>query len=55
MLKDLSSDEHVTSFVVSDLYILMGREVESIDEVGAGNVLGKHPYIHLFLGQIFIR
>ncbi|KAG1663057.1 Elongation factor-like GTPase 1 [Nymphon striatum] len=39
-VKDLSSDKHITSFVVSDLYMLMGRDVESVDEVGAGNVFG---------------
>ena len=40
-LKDLSAGEHITSFTVEDLYLLMGRELESLDEIPAGNVLGK--------------
>ncbi|ESO91714.1 hypothetical protein LOTGIDRAFT_122006 [Lottia gigantea] len=39
-LKDLSSDEHVTSFVVNDLYLFMGRELELMEEIPAGNILG---------------
>ncbi|KAL5005381.1 hypothetical protein ScPMuIL_018837 [Solemya velum] len=39
-LKDLPSDKHILSFVVEDLYLMMGREMESVDEVPAGNVFG---------------
>lgn len=39
-LKDLKSGQHVTCATVSDLYLLMGRELESLDSVPAGNVVG---------------
>ncbi|KAK0181707.1 hypothetical protein PV327_003970 [Microctonus hyperodae] len=39
-LKDLRSGWHVTKVVVTKLYILMGRELESVNEVPAGNVVG---------------
>ena len=32
--------EHVTLVTVSNLYVLMGRSVEEVDRVGAGNVVG---------------
>ena len=44
-LKDLSSGEHITSFIVEDLYLLMGRELDLLNEVPAGNVLGKCFYL----------
>ncbi|KAJ8304546.1 hypothetical protein KUTeg_018129 [Tegillarca granosa] len=37
---ELDSDEHITSFTVSDLYLFMGREVEIMEEIPAGNILG---------------
>ena len=40
-LKDLSAGEHVTSFTVEDLYLFMGRELDALDEIPAGNVLGN--------------
>lgn len=40
-LKDLKSGQHITKAEISDLYILMGRDLELIDEVPAGNMLGK--------------
>lgn len=39
-LKDLHSGYHITKVVIKKLYLLMGRELESIDKVPAGNVLG---------------
>lgn len=39
-LKDLKSDEHITQVQISQLYLLMGRELEPLDEVPAGNVFG---------------
>lgn len=39
-LKDLKSDEHITQVEIAQLYLLMGRELEPLDEVPAGNVFG---------------
>lgn len=39
-LKDLQSDEHITCTEIKALYILMGRELEIIDEAVAGNIVG---------------
>ncbi|KAK7604030.1 hypothetical protein V9T40_004303 [Parthenolecanium corni] len=39
-LKDLKADEHITKVTVEHLYLLMGRELEPLDEVPAGNVFG---------------
>lgn len=39
-LKDLKSDEHITKTRIDRLYLLMGRELESLTEVVAGNVFG---------------
>lgn len=39
-LKDLLSDEHITYTEIKSLYILMGRELEAIDEAVAGNIIG---------------
>lgn len=39
-LKDLQSDEHITCAEIKSLYILMGRELEDIDEAVAGNIIG---------------
>ncbi|WAQ98372.1 LOW QUALITY PROTEIN: EFL1-like protein [Mya arenaria] len=36
----LSSDDHVTVATVTDLYMFMGRELEALESVPAGNVLG---------------
>jgi len=32
--------EHVTSVCVNDVYMFMGRELDALDEVPAGNILG---------------
>ena len=37
---ELSHNRHITECQIKDLYILMGKELESVDEVGAGNILG---------------
>lgn len=39
-LKDLKAGQHITKVCVTDLYLMMGRELESLEEVPAGNVLG---------------
>ncbi|PVD19820.1 hypothetical protein C0Q70_20311 [Pomacea canaliculata] len=39
-VRQLSSEQHITSFIVQDLYMFMGRELEQLDCVLAGNVLG---------------
>ena len=40
-LKDLKSGQHITKVKIDQLYLLMGRELEDLDSVPAGNVLGK--------------
>jgi ribosome assembly protein 1 len=40
-LKDLKHGQHITKVVISDLYLMMGKELEVLDEVPAGNVIGK--------------
>lgn len=40
VLKDLKSSRHITKVTVNKLYILMGREFESVSKVPAGNVFG---------------
>lgn len=39
-LKDLKHGQHITRVKVSNLYLLMGRDLQSLDDVPAGNVLG---------------
>ncbi len=39
-LKDLRADEHITRVRVERLYLLMGRELEPLEEAFAGNVIG---------------
>ncbi|XP_013413557.1 elongation factor-like GTPase 1 isoform X1 [Lingula anatina] len=39
-VSELTSGHHITSVTVNDLYMFMGRELEDLDEVPAGNVLG---------------
>lgn len=40
IIEDFADDDHVTVVTVTDLYMFMGRELESLDTVPAGNVLG---------------
>jgi ribosome assembly protein 1 len=37
---DRGTNQHVAICTVDDLYLLMGRELEALDTVPAGNVLG---------------
>jgi len=37
---DRGTNQHVASFTVQDLYLLMGRELDTLESVPAGNVLG---------------
>lgn len=39
-LKDLNNDQHITIATVKDLYLLMGKELENLNSVPAGNVVG---------------
>ncbi|XP_049269416.1 elongation factor-like GTPase 1 isoform X5 [Rhipicephalus sanguineus] len=39
-LKDLGPEEHVTVATIEKLYLLMGRELEQLECVPAGNILG---------------
>ncbi|XP_069671578.1 elongation factor-like GTPase 1 [Periplaneta americana] len=39
-LKDLKSGQHITRVKIDQLFLLMGRELESLESVPAGNVLG---------------
>ncbi|XP_022334366.2 elongation factor-like GTPase 1 [Crassostrea virginica] len=39
-LQDLAHDNHVTCVTISDLYVFMGRELEEMDHIPAGNILG---------------
>ncbi|XP_021362732.1 elongation factor-like GTPase 1 isoform X2 [Mizuhopecten yessoensis] len=37
---DLGTHDHITAFTVSDLFLFMGRELEHMDDIPAGNILG---------------
>lgn len=39
-VKDLGSDKHITVATVNDVYLFMGRELELMESIPAGNVLG---------------
>ncbi|KAL5234306.1 hypothetical protein ACI65C_001716 [Semiaphis heraclei] len=39
-LATLKSDQHVMKTTITDLYMLMGRDLEPVDEVPAGNIFG---------------
>ena len=39
-LQDLAHDDHVTCVTINDLYVFMGRELEEMDHIPAGNILG---------------
>jgi translation elongation factor EF-G len=39
-LKDLKAGEHVTVANIQHFYQLMGRDLEPLEEVPAGNILG---------------
>ena len=37
----LTGDLHMPHITVTDLFTFMGRELEAMDEIPAGNILGK--------------
>ncbi|KAJ6219779.1 hypothetical protein RDWZM_005591 [Blomia tropicalis] len=39
-LIDLRSDQHVTRVQINDLYLLMGRDMQLVEEVSAGHICG---------------
>lgn len=39
-VKDLPSSRHITTATVDELYMFMGRELEQLEDVPAGNVIG---------------
>lgn len=39
-LTDLKSDQHITRAQVKDVYLLMGRDLDSVNEVHAGHICG---------------
>ncbi|XP_071449909.1 elongation factor-like GTPase 1 [Hetaerina americana] len=39
-LKDLKSGQHITLATVNELFLLMGRELEALEEAPAGNIIG---------------
>lgn len=41
-IQDLSHDDHVTCVTVKDLFVFMGRELEEMDHIPAGNILGLY-------------
>ena len=41
-LEDLEAGHHITVVTVKDLYLFMGRELETLDCMPAGNVLGTY-------------
>ena len=52
----LDSGHHISTVTVKDLYLFMGRELETLESVPAGNVLGMleqkyyiNPFIPKFL------
>jgi len=32
--------EHISSVEINDVYMFMGRELDALDEIPAGNILG---------------
>lgn len=40
-LKDLKAGQHITRVTVTELFLMMGRELEELEQVPAGNVLGE--------------
>lgn len=51
-LKDLKSGQHITRVKIDQLYLLMGRELETLDSVPAGNVFGEFQTLRTALGQM---
>lgn len=45
-LATLKSDQHFMKVTVSNLYMLMGRDLEPVEEVQAGNIFGMMKEKH---------
>merc|ERR1719237_1105179 len=43
---------HATKAILSDLYILLGRDMEAVDRVPAGNVVGIAGLAHTILYSV---
>lgn len=41
-IDQLKSDQHITVAVIKDLYVFMGRELEAVEEIPAGNIFGSY-------------
>lgn len=54
-LSDLTSTRHITAFTVEELYLCMGRELESLTEVPAGNIIGLFTSSFFFLFDLIIH
>ena len=60
-LQDLAHDDHVTCVTINDLYVFMGRELEEMDHIPAGNILGmvlfkkKTSFIGKMCWNSFVR
>ncbi|XP_073977955.1 elongation factor-like GTPase 1 isoform X2 [Rhodnius prolixus] len=39
-LKDLKAGHHVTKVMISDIFLMMGRELENLEEAPAGSIVG---------------
>lgn len=38
---------HIATLAIEDLYMFMGRELEALDEIPAGNILGNKNCMHM--------
>ena len=45
--------KHVTKFTVNDIYLMMGRELELIDEVPCGNLNAYSFIVNIYFLKIF--
>ena len=42
MHQEEESRRYVSEFEADDLYLFMGRELEALEEISAGNIIGKN-------------
>ena len=49
---DADVTKHMSLFEVGDLYLMMGRELENLEEVPTGNIVGK---LHCIFLQIALN
>ena len=48
---DTDVTKHMSLFEVGDLYLMMGRELENLEEVPAGNIVGmSYHYVPIIIG-----